>query len=203
MDSFGLKNLFMDFLKEMHLIVQPKNNACTRSGTRSSCAARTRKRWKEVKLRFIRKKFQTQEDQNPIWKKPQEVTSPTANRKYPQEVYSSWLNQQYTDLELCKRQTWTAKCNFEFAPFSLKKRQKHLHLFRTMQTIWLHYENGLKAEGKSSIFAIRCFARLFSVFEISRHVCMLHIFAESWACSLSTAWTLRPSSDAVLHMSRI
>ena len=36
---------------------------------------------KRVKLRFIRKKFQTQEDQNPIRKKPQEVTSPTANRK--------------------------------------------------------------------------------------------------------------------------
>ena len=36
---------------------------------------------KRVKLRFIRKKFQTQEDQNPICKKPQEVTSPTASRK--------------------------------------------------------------------------------------------------------------------------
>ena len=36
---------------------------------------------KRVKLRFIRKKFQTQEDQNPFRKKPQEVTSPTANRK--------------------------------------------------------------------------------------------------------------------------
>ena len=32
--------------------------------------------------------------QNPIRKKPQEVTSPTANRKYSQEVYSGWLNQQ-------------------------------------------------------------------------------------------------------------
>ena len=32
-------------------------------------------------LRFIRKKFQTQEDQNPFRKKAQEVTSPTANRK--------------------------------------------------------------------------------------------------------------------------
>ena len=32
---------------------------------------------------------------------PQEVTSPTANRKYPQEVHSSWLNQQDTDLEQC------------------------------------------------------------------------------------------------------
>ena len=53
-----------------------------------------RKRWKEVKLRFIRKKFQTQEAQNPIRRKPQEVTSLTVNRKYPQEVYSSWLNQQ-------------------------------------------------------------------------------------------------------------
>ena len=38
-------------------------------------------REKRVKLRFIRKKFQTQEDQNPFRKKPQEVTSPTANRK--------------------------------------------------------------------------------------------------------------------------
>ena len=36
---------------------------------------------KRVKLRFIRQKFQTQEDQNPIRKKPQEVTSPTANHK--------------------------------------------------------------------------------------------------------------------------
>ena len=55
----------------------------------------------EVLLCFIRKKFQTQEDQNPIRKKLQEVTSPTANRKYSQEVYSSLLNQQYTDLEPC------------------------------------------------------------------------------------------------------
>ena len=52
-----------------------------------------RKKW--------RKKFQTQEDQNPIRKKLQEVTSPTAHRKHSQEVYSSWLNQQYTDLEPC------------------------------------------------------------------------------------------------------
>ena len=44
--------------------VQPKNNARTRSGARSSCAARTRKRQKEVKLRFIRKKFKAQEVQN-------------------------------------------------------------------------------------------------------------------------------------------
>ena len=36
---------------------------------------------KRVKLRFIRKKFQTQEDQIPFRKKAQEVTSPTANRK--------------------------------------------------------------------------------------------------------------------------
>ena len=36
---------------------------------------------KRVKLRFIRKKFQTQEYQNPICKKPQEVTSPTASHK--------------------------------------------------------------------------------------------------------------------------
>ena len=36
---------------------------------------------KRVKLRFIRKKFQMQEDQNPIRKKPQEVTSPTASCK--------------------------------------------------------------------------------------------------------------------------
>ena len=36
---------------------------------------------KRVKLRFIRKKFQTQEDQNPIRKKRQEVTSPTASPK--------------------------------------------------------------------------------------------------------------------------
>ena len=35
--------------------VQPKNNAHARSGTRSSCTTRTRKRWKEVKLCFIRK----------------------------------------------------------------------------------------------------------------------------------------------------
>ena len=39
------------------------------SGARSSCIARTRKRWKEVKLRFIRKNFQMQEVQNPIRKK--------------------------------------------------------------------------------------------------------------------------------------
>ena len=32
--------------------VQPKNNARARSGARSSCAARTRKRQKKVKLRF-------------------------------------------------------------------------------------------------------------------------------------------------------
>ena len=36
---------------------------------------------KRVKLHFIRKKFQTKEDQNPFRKEPQEVTSPTANRK--------------------------------------------------------------------------------------------------------------------------
>ena len=36
---------------------------------------------KRVKLRFIRKKFQTQEDQNPFRKKPQEGTSPTTNCK--------------------------------------------------------------------------------------------------------------------------
>ena len=58
-----------------------KNNARARSSARSSCAARTRKQQKGVKLRFFRKKFQTQEVQNPICKKPQEVTSPTANRK--------------------------------------------------------------------------------------------------------------------------
>ena len=58
-----------------------KNNARARSGTRSSGAARTRKRWKEVKLRIIRNNFETQEVQNPIRKKPQEVMSPTANRK--------------------------------------------------------------------------------------------------------------------------
>ena len=72
---------------------QPKNNARARSGARRSCAARTRKRSKEVKLRFIRKKFQTQELQNPIRKKPQEVTDLTANRK-PQiaaRSYSSVL----------------------------------------------------------------------------------------------------------------
>ena len=72
-----------------------------RSGTRSSCAARTRKRWKEVKLCFIRKKFQMQEDQNSFCKKPEEVTSPTTNHKYPQEVCSCWLNQQCTELEPC------------------------------------------------------------------------------------------------------
>ena len=36
---------------------------------------------KRVKLRFICKRFQAQEDQNSIHKKPQEVTSPTASRK--------------------------------------------------------------------------------------------------------------------------
>ena len=36
---------------------------------------------KRVKLRFMRKKFQMQEDQNPFRKKAQEITSPTANRK--------------------------------------------------------------------------------------------------------------------------
>ena len=36
----------------VQITVQPKNNACTRSGARSSCAARTRKRQKIVKLRF-------------------------------------------------------------------------------------------------------------------------------------------------------
>lgn len=48
--------------------VQSKNNACTRSGARSSCAARMCKWSKEVKLGFIRKKFHTQEVQNPICK---------------------------------------------------------------------------------------------------------------------------------------
>ena len=55
------------------------------------------------------------------------VTSPTANRKYLQEVCSSWVNQQYTDLEpcyTCKRQTRTAKCYSDFAPFSRMKKQK-------------------------------------------------------------------------------
>ena len=36
---------------------------------------------KRVKLRFVSKKFQTQVVQNPIPKKPQEVTSPTVSRK--------------------------------------------------------------------------------------------------------------------------
>ena len=44
---------------------------------------------KRVKLCFIRKKFQVQQGQNPICRKLQEVTSPTASCKYPQEVYSS------------------------------------------------------------------------------------------------------------------
>ena len=61
--------------------VQPKNNARATSGARSSCAARTRKRQKEVKLRFIRKKFKAQEVQNPTRKKPQEVENVNANRK--------------------------------------------------------------------------------------------------------------------------
>ena len=43
----------------------------------------------------------------------------TANPKYSQEVYSSWLNQQKIDLEPRLRQTRTAKDNFNFAPFSL------------------------------------------------------------------------------------
>ena len=72
--------------------VQPNNNARARSGARSSCAARTRKRQKEVKLRFIRKKFQTQEVQNPIRKKPQEVQNPI--RKKPQEVTSPTANRK-------------------------------------------------------------------------------------------------------------
>ena len=61
--------------------VQPKNNARARSGARSSCAGRTHKRQKEVKLRFIRKKFKAQEVQNPTRKKPQEVENVNANRK--------------------------------------------------------------------------------------------------------------------------
>ena len=40
-----------------------------------------RKRQKEVKLRFIRKKFKAQEVQNPTRKKPQEVENVSANRK--------------------------------------------------------------------------------------------------------------------------
>ena len=59
----------MRYIYLISTTVQPKNNARARSGGRSSCAARTRKRWKEVKLRFIRKKFQMQEDQNPFRKK--------------------------------------------------------------------------------------------------------------------------------------
>ena len=68
---FGLK-LFFTCLSQIGYTVQPINNARARSGARSSCAARTPKRWKEVKLHFIRKKFQTHEDQNPIRKKLQE-----------------------------------------------------------------------------------------------------------------------------------
>ena len=37
---------------------------------------------KKLNCAFIRKKFQTQEVQNPIHKKPQEVTRPTTKRKY-------------------------------------------------------------------------------------------------------------------------
>ena len=53
--------LIATFMNKYHSTVQPKNNASARSGARSSCAARTRNRQKEVKLRFIRKKFQMQE----------------------------------------------------------------------------------------------------------------------------------------------
>ena len=68
-------------MEECEGTVQPKNNARARSGARSSCAARTRKLQKEVKLRFIRKKFKAQEVQNPKRKKPQEVENVNANRK--------------------------------------------------------------------------------------------------------------------------
>ena len=60
-------------IRSLPVTVQPKNNARARSGARSSCAARTRKEQKEVELHFIRKKFQTQEVQNPICKKLHEV----------------------------------------------------------------------------------------------------------------------------------
>ena len=39
---------------------------------------------KRVKLPFIRKKFQMQEDQNPIWKKPQEATRSYKSYRKPQ-----------------------------------------------------------------------------------------------------------------------
>ena len=103
-------------------------------------------------------------------KKPQEVTSPTANREYPWEVYCIRLNQQYTDLK----------------PIVNSKRERQnviLILFRTMQTICPHCKNGLKAEGKSSIFAVLssckhgskylCFVRSCSVFGM--YVCCMYV----------------------------
>ena len=53
---------------------------------------------KRVKLRFIRKKFQTQEDQNPIRKKPQEVTSPTASFFPAISVLQHSFETKYTSL---------------------------------------------------------------------------------------------------------
>ena len=68
------------------------------------------------------------------------VLPQTADTMYSQEVYRSWLKQQKTVLEPCLWQTRMAKCNSDFAPFSVnpqkhpaEKRKKHL--FRTMHTI--------------------------------------------------------------------
>ena len=47
---------------------------------------------KKLNCAFIRKKFQTQEVQNPLRKKPQEVQNPI--RKKPQEVASPIANRK-------------------------------------------------------------------------------------------------------------
>ena len=69
MHAYTAHKLLLDSNSYGSYTVQSKNNAWARSGTRSSCTARTHKRWKEVKLRFTHKKFQMQEVQNPICKK--------------------------------------------------------------------------------------------------------------------------------------
>ena len=141
---------------------------------------------KRVKLRFI--KILSTRSRKKLWVLPQAannrkkftVVGLISNRQIYNRIYGKHEQQNVILISLL---------------FLLRKGKKQLHVFRTMQTIWLHCENGLKVEGKGSIFTARrsrnCGSKslfwqiVFCVWDRKR--CMLHIFAGSWACSLSTA----------------
>ena len=77
--------------------VQPKNNARTRSGSRSSCTAEHASGEKKLNCASSARSSKTKKFKilsARSRKKLQEATSPT-KPQYLQEVYSSWLNQQY------------------------------------------------------------------------------------------------------------